>query len=111
MPDSPVASVQLWFEAGAADETSEIAGAAHFVEHMLFKGTDRRGVGQAAGDIEAAGGDLNAWTSWDDTCYHATLESSEIELALDVVFDMTSASLLDSLELEREKQVILEEIR
>jgi zinc protease len=111
MPESPVASVQLWFDAGAVDETPELAGAAHFVEHMLFKGTQRRGVGEAAAAIEAAGGDLNAWTSWDDTCFHATLEASEIELAMDVVFDMTSSSVLDPDELEREKQVVLEEIR
>jgi zinc protease len=111
LPESPVASVQLWFDAGAADEPAELAGTAHFVEHMLFKGTQRRGVGEAAAAIEAAGGDLNAWTSWDDTCFHATLEASEIELALDVVFDMTSASVLDPDELEREKQVVLEEIR
>lgn len=111
MPESPVASVHLWFEAGSADETPDIAGVAHFVEHMLFKGTARRGVGEAAGAIEAAGGDLNAWTSWDETCFHATLEAGEVREALDVVFDMTSASLLDKGELEREKQVVIEEIR
>ncbi|MEZ4236140.1 MAG: pitrilysin family protein [Myxococcota bacterium] len=111
MPDSPVASVHLWFDAGAVDETPEVAGAAHFVEHMLFKGTSRRAVGEAAAAIEAAGGDLNAWTSWDETCFHATLEAGEVREALDVVFDMTSASVLDADELEREKQVVLEEIR
>ncbi|MEQ1502585.1 MAG: pitrilysin family protein [Myxococcota bacterium] len=111
MPDSPVASVQLWFDAGAVDEDPSIAGAAHFVEHMLFKGTERRAVGEAAAAIEAAGGDLNAWTSWDETCFHATLEASNVRDALDVVFDMTGASVLDAGELEREKQVVLEEIR
>src|SRR5262245_60084177 len=78
---------------------------------MLFKGTDRRGVGEAAAAIEAAGGDLNAWTSWDETCFHATLEASQVREALDVVFDMTGGSLLDAGEVEREKQVVLEEIR
>jgi zinc protease len=111
MPESPVASVQLWFDAGAVDETPEVAGAAHFVEHMLFKGTERRGIGEAAAAIEAAGGDLNAWTSWDETCFHATLDATEVREALDVVFDMTSASLIDAGELEREKQVVIEEIR
>ncbi|MEQ1566584.1 MAG: pitrilysin family protein, partial [Myxococcota bacterium] len=111
MPDAPVASAHLWFDTGAADETDENAGAAHFLEHLVFKGTARRGVGEAAAAIEAAGGDLNAWTSWDETCFHATLEAGELALALDVVFDMASNAVLDPVELDRERQVVLEEIR
>jgi zinc protease len=111
LPDSPVASVHLWFEAGAADEDPAQAGVAHLVEHMVFKGTSRRGIGQAAAEIEALGGDLNAWTSWDETVLHATLDAGAITEAVDVVFDMASASLLDAQELDREKQVVIEEIR
>jgi len=111
LPDSPVASVQLWIEAGASDEDPKEAGVAHFVEHMLFKGTARRGIGQAAAEVEALGGDLNAWTSWDETVIHATLEAGAATEAVDVVLDMASSSLLDATELDREKLVVLEEIR
>jgi len=111
LPESPVASVQLWMEAGASDEDPRQAGVAHLVEHMLFKGTARRGIGQAAAEVEALGGDLNAWTSWDETVIHATLEAGAATEAVDVVLDMASSSLLDATELDREKLVVLEEIR
>lgn len=111
LPDSPVASVQLWIDAGASDEDPAQAGVAHLVEHMLFKGTARRGLGQAAGEVESLGGDLNAWTSWDETVIHATLEAGAAMEAVDVVLDMASSSLLDAAELDREKLVVLEEIR
>jgi zinc protease len=106
-----VSSAQLWFDAGAVDEEPEIAGAAHFVEHLVFKGTERRGVGESAAAIEGLGGDLNAWTSWDDTCFHATLEARQLGEGLDVLFDMVGHARLDPAELEREKLVVLEEIR
>ncbi len=109
--DSPVASAQLWFKAGATDERPDEHGAAHFLEHLLFKGTARRGVGAAAGEIEGLGGDLNAWTTWDETCLHATVYAPRLDGALDVLFDMARHSVLDADELERERQVVLEEIR
>lgn len=111
LPDSPVSSAQLWFDAGSVDETPELGGAAHFLEHLVFKGTVKRGVGESAAAIEAAGGDLNAWTSWDDTCFHATLEAGELAEGLDVLFDMLGHAKIDPDELAREKQVVLEEIR
>jgi zinc protease len=111
LPRSPVTSVHLWFEAGASDEDPRQAGVAHLVEHMLFKGTARRGIGQAAAEVESLGGDLNAWTSWDETVIHATLEAGAASEAIDVVLDMASSSLLDGTELAREKLVVLEEIR
>ncbi|MCB9687324.1 MAG: insulinase family protein [Alphaproteobacteria bacterium] len=110
VPDTAVASAHLWFDAGAADEDDARAGTAHFVEHALFKGTPRRGVGDAAAEIEGLGGDLNAWTSWDETCFHATVEADAVEQALDVLFDLTSSPLMDPEELEREKDVVIDEI-
>src|SRR6266568_6757273 len=67
---APVVAFQAWIGVGSADEQLEEAGIAHVFEHMLFKGTERRGVGQIAHEIEAAGGDINAWTSFDQTVYH-----------------------------------------
>jgi zinc protease len=100
----------LWFEVGAVDEPDELAGVAHFLEHMLFKGTARRGLGEAAATIEGRGGDLNAWTSWDETCFHAVVDAEAWEDALDVLIDMTSASTLDADELAREREVVVDEI-
>ena len=111
LPDAPVTSAHLWFDAGAADEQPSEAGAAHFVEHLLFKGTERRGIGAAAEEIEGLGGDLNAWTSWDETVLHATLASTHVEEPLDVIFDMARSSQFDPKEVERERQVIIEEMR
>ncbi|HHO51459.1 MAG TPA: insulinase family protein, partial [Deltaproteobacteria bacterium] len=111
LPHASVTSAHLWFEAGAADEAPEQAGSAHFVEHLLFKGTATRGIGAAAAEIEGLGGDLNAWTSLDETCLHATVADSATELALDVLFDMARGALFDPEELERERSVVLEEIR
>jgi len=110
LPSAPVTSVYLWFEVGAVDEPPELSGAAHFLEHLLFKGTERRGVGQAAASIEGLGGDLNAWTSWDETCLHAVVEASAWREALDVLVDMARDALLDPAELERERLVVLDEI-
>jgi zinc protease len=111
LPDSPVAAAHLWFEVGAVDEPPGSEGAAHFVEHMVFKGTERRAVGEAAAEIEALGGDLNAWTSWDETCFHATLDATAVADAVDVLLDMARHASFDADELERERQVVLEEIR
>ncbi len=111
LPDAAVSSAHLWFDAGAADERSAQAGAAHFVEHLLFKGTPSRGIGMAAAEVEGLGGDLNAWTSWDETVIHATCAGDAVAGALDVIIDMARASLFDADELERERQVVLEEMR
>jgi zinc protease len=111
LPESPVAAAHLWFDVGSVDEPPGLEGAAHFVEHMVFKGTARRAVGEAAGEIEALGGDLNAWTSWDETCFHATLDATAVADAIDVLVDMTRNATFDPAELDREKQVVLEEIR
>lgn len=111
LPHASVTSAHLWFEAGSADESPEQSGAAHFVEHLLFKGTPTRGIGEAAAQIEGLGGDLNAWTSLDETCLHATVADDATDLALEVLFDMARNALFDPDELERERLVVLEEIR
>jgi zinc protease len=108
---SPVIAVQAWVGAGAADESPGQAGIAHLVEHMLFKGTARRGVGELTQAIEAAGGDLNAWTSFDHTVYHAVLGRGDLDTGLDVLADALIEPTFDEDELAREREVVVEEIR
>ncbi|MCB9678836.1 MAG: insulinase family protein [Alphaproteobacteria bacterium] len=109
--ESALAALYLWFEVGTVDETPDVAGAAHLLEHMLFKGTATRGVGVCAAEIEAMGGDLNAYTTWDQTVLHATVLAEHWEQALEVLADMAWASAIDPDELDREKPVVIEEIR
>jgi hypothetical protein len=72
---APVVAFQAWVKIGSADEPPELAGIAHVFEHMLFKGTKKRGVGQIAREVESSGGEINAWTSHDETVYHLVLAS------------------------------------
>ncbi len=109
--EAPVTSVWLWLDAGVVDEQPEQAGLAHFLEHMVFKGSATRGVGRAAADVEAAGGDLNAWTSHEETALHASLDANDWPVALDVIADLARGATFDAAELERERAVVLEEIR
>lgn len=107
----PVAEIQVWAKVGSADEAINESGIAHFHEHMLFKGTSKRGVGQVAADVERHGGYINAYTSFDMTVYHTTLPSSQTLVGLDVLADMTQNSIFAKEEINREIEVVLEEIR
>ena len=107
---APVVALQAWIRFGAADETDEIAGLAHLFEHLLFKGTNRRAVGQIAKEIESLGGDVNAYTSYDQTVMHLTVGSKHLRQGLDILADAILDSVVDPTELEKEKGVILEEI-
>ncbi len=106
-----VVALQVWVNVGSADETDNEAGIAHVHEHMLFKGTKKRKVGEIARDVEAVGGDINAWTSFDQTVYHIILGSKDIEKGLDILADVMQNSLFDHEELKKELEVILEEIK
>ncbi|MBJ20588.1 MAG: insulinase family protein [bacterium] len=108
---APVVELQIWAKVGSADERAGEEGLAHFHEHMLFKGTGRRGVGVVAGDIEGLGGHINAYTSFDQTVYHATLPSAAWREGLDVLTDAVRFSRFDEDEIGREREVVLEEIR
>lgn len=108
---APVVAIQAWMKVGAGDEPRNQAGIAHVVEHMLFKGTKRRGVGRIAREIEAAGGEINAWTSHDETAFHVVLPKDALALGLDVLADALQASTFDGREFEREQKVVLEEVR
>ena len=108
---APVVELQIWAQVGSADERAGEEGLAHFHEHMLFKGTERREVGEVAGDIEGLGGHINAYTSFDQTVYHATLPSESWKDGLDVLVDAVRFSIFDEEEVKREREVVLEEIR
>lgn len=108
---SPVVELQIWAGVGSADERPGEEGLAHFHEHMLFKGTKRRGVGEVAGEVEGLGGHINAYTSFDQTVYHATLPSGAWREGLDVLVDAVRYSVFDDEEVAREREVVLEEIR
>lgn len=108
---SPVVAVQAWVGVGSADEPAPMAGVAHAVEHMLFKGSSDYGLGELTRTIEAGGGEINAWTAYDHTVYHAVLGADHADGAIDALGDALLAPRVDPDELARERQVILHEIR
>lgn len=110
-PGNQAATVQIWVRAGSIYEEPDEAGITHLIEHMIFKGTPTRGPGQLAEAIEGIGGQVNAYTSYEYTAYHATLASRDWAVALDVLADAVLHSVFDAGELAREKKVVLEEIR
>jgi zinc protease len=109
--NAPVVALQIWVNVGSADERDEEAGMCHFIEHMIFKGTEKRKVREMAREIESMGGSINAYTSYDRTVFHVTLASRYADTGLDILADAIQHSTFDPVELEREKEVVLEEIR
>jgi zinc protease len=110
MPGTRVATVQIWVKAGSVFEEPQEAGITHFIEHMIFKGTEDKGPGELAGAIEGAGGRINAYTAYENTVYHATLSASHWEMALELLTEAVLHSTFNPVELEREKKVVLEEL-
>ncbi|MFN2489928.1 MAG: M16 family metallopeptidase [Actinomycetota bacterium] len=104
------ASVGFWFDVGSRDEPNPLAGTSHFLEHLLFKGTPTRSAKDIADSFDAVGGDINAFTSKEYTCYYCRVLDDDIPMALEVLADMLTASRVDPNELESERKVILEEI-
>ena len=103
-------SLGIWVDVGTRHEPAAINGAAHFLEHMAFKGTERRSARDIAEEIEAVGGHLNAYTSRESTAYYVKVLKEDAPLALDVLADILLHSSFDPAELERERTVILQEI-
>ena len=103
-------SVGFWFDVGGRDEPTEIAGASHFLEHLLFKGTPTRTAKDIADAFDAVGGDINAFTGKEYTCYYARVLDDDLPMAFEVLSDMVTNSLIDPHEFESERKVILEEI-
>lgn len=105
-----VVTLYAWVKVGSRDETEELNGAAHFVEHMLFKGTRRRQVGQISREVESLGGVLNASTWYDWTSYFITASSRFFDRILDIQADALMNSTFDPQEFERERLVVIEEL-
>jgi len=108
---SPVVAIQAWVHVGSGDETPEQAGLSHMLEHMLFKGGGDLGIGDIAREIEGCGGEINAFTSFDHTVLHMVVPSRYFDRGLAVAHDAVTTPHLDPEEFEREKAVVLEEIR
>jgi predicted Zn-dependent peptidase len=103
-------SLGIWIGIGSRDESPAQAGAAHFLEHLLFKGTRLRSAASIAESFDAVGGDLNAFTSKEHTCYYAQVLDSDLPLAVDVLADVVTDAVLDPADVELERGVVLEEI-
>ena len=110
MPSVETAAVALWVDVGSRYETAEQHGLAHFVEHMMFKGTEKRTALQIAEEFDAIGGHLNAFTSREHTVYHAKVLKEHLELGMDIIADIAFHATIEPSELERERGVVLQEI-
>ncbi|MGH3694466.1 MAG: M16 family metallopeptidase [Pseudonocardiaceae bacterium] len=110
LPGSRSAAVGMWVAVGSRDEPAALAGAAHYLEHLLFKGTARRSAAAIAEEIDAVGGELNAFTTKEHTCYHAHVLADDLALAVDLICDVLGDALLDPSHVELERGVVLDEI-
>lgn len=111
LPGSTAASAQIWFRAGSTFEDNSNLGIAHFLEHMFFKGTQTRPGAMIAHEVESFGGEVNAFTSFDYTCYYINTPNSKITTTLDILLDMVANPMFLESELIPEREVVFEEYR
>ncbi len=104
-------AIGIWVKAGAMDETPDISGISHLIEHMMFKGTEKRTARDIAADVDRIGGQINAFTGKEATCYYIKTISSNADKAAEILLDMLLGSKFDSGEMKKEKKVICEEIK
>ena len=110
IPHVESAAVGVWVDVGARHEAAEVNGVAHLLEHMAFKGTEKRDARRIAEEIEAVGGSVNAYTSRENTAYYARVLKADVPLAVDILSDILQHSTFDETELARERAVIIQEI-
>jgi predicted Zn-dependent peptidase len=110
MPQLESAFVGVWVNTGGRNETRPVMGVSHMLEHMAFKGTDTRTARQIAEEIEAVGGYLNAYTSREQTAFHARILKPDVRLSLDLLADILTHPTFEQAELEKERQVVLQEL-
>ena len=110
IPSVETVTLGAWVGVGARDEGGRVNGIAHFLEHMVFKGTRRRTAFDIAEEIESVGGQLNAWTSRESTAFYARVLADDVPLAVDTIADILQNSVFDDQEIQRERQVVLQEI-
>ena len=110
LPAVRSAAFGIWVGVGSRDEDREHTGATHYLEHLLFKGTRRRTALEISAAMDAVGGELNAFTAKEYTCYYARVLDADLPLAIDVLSDMVHSSLIQPADVDAERGVILEEI-
>lgn len=108
---SPVISAQMWVKNGSADEKKGEEGLSHFIEHLVFKGSGKYKTGEIAQIVEGSGGELNAYTTFDQTVFYVTISNKFTDLALDVIGEMMGSPLFDPIEVNNEREVVIEEIK
>ncbi|MFD4791236.1 M16 family metallopeptidase, partial [Streptomyces sp. NPDC058459] len=110
LPSVRSATFGIWAHVGSRDETPALNGATHYLEHLLFKGTEKRSALDISASIDAVGGEMNAFTAKEYTCYYARVLDTDLPLAIDVVCDMLTGSLIREEDVDVERGAILEEI-
>jgi predicted Zn-dependent peptidase len=110
MPGVRSAAIGVFVGVGSRDEAATLSGASHFLEHLLFKGTPTRTAMEISSALDAVGGEFNAYTAKEYTCYHARVLDNDLQIAIDVLGDMVTSSLITSEDVEAEREVILDEI-
>jgi predicted Zn-dependent peptidase len=110
IPGVRSAAYGIWVNVGSRDESIKVAGASHFLEHLLFKGTKTRSALDISSSIEAVGGEMNAFTSKEYTCFYARVIDSDLPLAIDVISDLITSSVARAEDVDAERKVVLEEI-
>ena len=110
VPGALSTSIGFWIAVGSRDESNVAHGSTHFLEHLLFKGTSTRSALDIAVAFDSVGGEHNALTAKEHTCYYAKVQDQDLSMAIDVLADMVADSVLDAKEFELERQVILEEL-
>ena len=111
IPNMKSVSLGFWVDVGSRDECEELQGCSHFIEHLLFKGTEKRTAQEISTIIESRGGDLDAFIDRDMTCYWAKVLEGDVKLAVDIISDMIQNPLFKEDDIEKERQVVLNEIR
>ena len=110
VPSVRSAAVGIWVNVGSRDEAPATAGASHFLEHLLFKGTASRTALEISSAIESVGGEMNAFTSKEYTCFYARVIDTDLPMAINVVSDLITSSIVSTLDVDAERKVVLEEI-
>ena len=111
LPKSRSVSIGVWVKVGSRHEPEEIGGVSHFIEHLFFKGTEKRTAKDIAIEMDSIGGEMNAFTSQETTTYYAKIVDEHLPVAIDILSDILLSSKFDPVEMEKERKVILEEIK
>ncbi len=111
LPKSRSVSIGVWVKVGSRHEPAEISGVSHFIEHLFFKGTEKRTAKDIAIEMDSIGGEMNAFTSQETTTYYAKVVDEHLPTAIDILSDILLSSKFDPVEMDKERKVILEEIK